>query len=683
MLKLEQPLVLDAAAIASANLCDRFSEADLKLIGNECFTGYDSDKRSRAAWERRNEAGMDLALQVVEGKNFPWAGCSNIKFPLVTIAAMQFHARAYPAIINGGEIVACRTFGDDPTGEIAKRAARISTHMSWQLSQQDRGWEEGQDKNLFNLSIVGTTFKKSRRDSAKAHNVSELVLAKNLVVDYWSKSFEDCPRKTQLIPFSRNDIRERVLSGVFRDVLEEGWYKGTPATQASTQQIKQDQRQGVTAPMPDGTTNFMLGEQHVDMDLDQDGYDEPYIITFDIASKSVLRIVTRFDSEAAIVRVASGTRKGEIIRVKSDNFYTAYIFIPSPDGGVYGIGFGVLLGPLNESVDSMINQLVDAGTMQNTAGGFLGRGAKMRSGNITFAPLEWKRVDASGDDLRKNIFPLPVNQPSTVIFQLLSLLINYTNRISGSTDMMVGENPGQNTPAETSRTMVEMGQKIYTALFKRIWRAAEEEFHKLYRLNGKFMGMEEKVPGGATRDDYLGAPDVAPAADPNITSDVLQMQQATAVKQAAMQTPGYNRDAVERRWLKSMKVSAIDEVFPGSEGQEPPKDPKITVAEMKLQGQQMELQARQQEFVIEMMENRRVNNAKILQLMALAEEAQANAASESSYAKVAEINAAIAAAKTENEKLNTRIDHMLKFAELEIKQIEVKQAVKEPASAAN
>jgi hypothetical protein len=45
--------------------------------------------------------------------------------------------------------------------------------------------------------------------------------------------------------------------------------------------------------------------------------------------------------------------------------------------------------------------------MATTAGGFLSRGIKIRGGNQSFAPLEWKHVDTTGDDLRKGIYPLP------------------------------------------------------------------------------------------------------------------------------------------------------------------------------------------------------------------------------------------------------------------------------------
>lgn len=669
MLKLDHPLVLDEAAIKSPNLCDRFSDEDLDRIGSECWTGYSRDLGSRMIWMKRNEAGMDLALQIQKDKTFPWPGCANVAFPLVTIAAQQFHARAYPAIVDGPNIVKCAVFGPDPTGVKTAHAERVSTHMSWQLLYQDKAWEEQTDKAILNLSIVGTCFKKSYFKASVGHNVSELVLAKDLVIDYWAKSVEDCPRKTHRIPKFRNEVYENVVRGIWRDILEMPWYAAPTPPSSNTAKIHQDNRQGVTPPPVDETTSLVFCEQHVQMDLDDDGYAEPYIITFEETSKTVVRIVTRFGRTSDIERAVSGKHRGKIVAIRAEEYFTKLSFIPSPDGGIYDIGFGVFLGPLNEAVNSLVNMLLDNGTMQTTGGGFLARGAKIRGGVYTVAPFEWKRVDSTGDDLRKSIFPLPVNQPSDVLFQLLSLLINYTSRVSGTTDITVGENPGQNTPAQTTQTMVEMGQKIYTAIFKRIWRAAKEEYAKLYVLNGRYLPLDREFPGGATRDDYQGTEDeIAPVADPNITSESMRLQLATMLKAAAATTPGYDHDAVERRWLKAIRVDAPDEVYPGTKGQPPAKDPKLVVQELKEQSasqrQQIELQAKSQEFILSLMEERRVNNAKIMELLAKADEATANAESEMEYALVAATNAQIAAAKSDNDSINAQIDHLLRAAEL-------------------
>ena len=679
MLVLRHPIKLNKAAIESPNLCDDFDSDDLKNIGSECYEGYSRDEQSRATWVKRNEAGMDLALQISKEKSFPWPNCANVAFPLVTIAAMQFHARAYPALINGPDIVKCADFLIDP-----KRSERISTHMSWQLLFQDKTWEDQEDKALLNLSIVGCNFKKSYYSSTLGHNVSELVLAKHLVLDYWAKSVEGAMRKTHRIPKSRNEVYENVMRGLYVDILDEPWYQNPSQAKITQISTGEDNRQGIQPTRPDESTSLWFLEQHVNLDLDDDGYAEPYIITLEENSKTVVRIVTRFDSESAIERVKGGANDGKIIRIEATEYFTKKTFIPSPDGGIYDIGFGVFLGPLNESVNSLINILLDAGVLQNTSGGFIGRGAKIRGGVYTLSPFEWKRVDSTGDDLRKSMFQPTINQPSEVLFNLLNLLINYTNRISGSTDVMVGENPGQNTPAQTTQTMVEMGQKIYSAIFKRVWRASKSEFEKLFKLNGLFLADGKVYPGGAKREDYqAGADLVCPVADPSVTSDSQQLQRAITLKQAAATTPGYNKDLVEQQFLKALKVPDPEAIFPG--GAEPPKDPKLVIEETKIQGklaqQERELQAQMMEFQVTAQSERELNNAKILELQASAQEKAASAQTEAAYAQVALINAEIGRVKAENDKLDASMDTILRAVKLRFdRELGLKKATVKPAS---
>jgi chaperonin GroES len=681
MLVLDGKIELNAEAIASANLCDRFSDEDLERIGVECVNGYEVDEQSRETWMRRNEAGMDLALQVQKAKTFPWPNCSNIAFPLVTIAAMQFHARAYPALINGNQVVKCKVEGADPEGTRTLQANKISRHMNWQLLQQDSSWEEQEDKAILNLSIVGTNFKKTYYSPQLGRNVSELVLAKDLVVNYWSKSLDECPRKTHIVPKFKNEIRSAVLAGTWRDVLDESWYDNPPKPSETKAKLEQDKRQGVTASQPDATTSLTFLEQHVDMDLDDDGYAEPYIITVHKESKTVVRIVTRFDEEKAIEKVPSGKYAGKIIRVKANEYFTKKTFIPSPDGGIYDIGFGVFLGPLNETVSSLVNMLVDCGVMQTTAGGFLGRGAKFRSGTNALSPFEWKRVDATGDDLRKSILPAPVNAPSDVLFQLLSLLINYTSRVSGTTDTTVGENPGQNTPASSMQTMVDQGQKVYSAIFKRIWRSSKMEFQKLFDLNKRFLKLDAPQVGGVTLRDYLETKgDITPQADPTITSDMMRIQRATMLKQAAATTPGYNRDAVEIIWLTAIGIEDIEKIF--KPGAQPAPNPDVMIAKMAVDGKtatvqaqeatkqaalqlkQAELQQSAQEFIVALEEERRVNDAMILDLQSKAMKNSAQAQSEEAFSQAAMIEAGINQAEAERSRITANIDHMLKAIEI-------------------
>lgn len=670
MLNLDTKLTLSEATIRSPNLVERFTEVDLSRISDFVFLGYQRDKQSRLKWETRTEAAMDLAMQIQKQKNFPWPNCSNVAFPLVTIASTQFHARAYPAIVSSSELVKYKVLGSDPDGAEKLRAERVGMHMSWQLTEEDTDWEAQQDRLLFTLPVVGSAFKKSYHSGSEGYNESDLVMAKDLVLDYYASCVEACVRKTHVIPLYRNEIYERVKLGTFKDILEEAWYKQPAIVPRSTQQLQEDQRAGIVQPQPDETTPFQFLEQHCWVDLDQDGYAEPYIITIEHSSKAVVRIVARFEQEADITRNSAG----EVVKIKAMEYFTQYTFIPSPDGGVYGLGFGVLLGPLNESTNSLINQLIDAGTMATAAGGFLGRGAKLRGGIYSFAPFGWQRVDSTGDDLHKSIFPLPVREPSQVLFSLLSMLISYTNRISGSTDIMVGESVGQNTPADTARQMQQEGMKIYNAIFKRIWNSMKEEFRKLYILNAYYMPdtMSFGVDGVVVmRKDYLGDPTrISPVADPNATTQADRIQQASLLKQAAMSTAGYNEEEVERIYLKALNIPNIDVIYPGPSKVPPGKDLKIQLKEMDLQKAQMQLEGAQQQHVMDLMAEQQLTQAKINELEARAASEMAGIQGEQTAQQLERFKAIVEIMKSRNDVLMQQIQQHTKQLEHRMKQID-------------
>ena len=642
------------------NIAEVLDDQTINTISYNVWKGYQADKESRSAWEKRTEDAMKLALQVAEAKSFPWPGASNVKFPLITIAALQFHARSYPVLINSETPVQCRVYGDDPTGQKEARAHRVSQFMSYQILEQDTNWEAEMDRVLISQPIVGCAFKKSYFDPILKHNVSENILAKDFVVNYWTKHLDTSPRITHVQYFSKNDIYEREARGLFcemKDIM--------PASvPESSLMLAQNKAQGMTMPESiDDSTPYEILEQHTFIDFDGDGYAEPYIVWMRRDTKQILRIVARYFT-TSIER----DEDGKILRITPETYFTKFPFIPSPDGGFYDLGFGVLLGPLNQSIDTILNQLIDCGTMANTAGGFLSRGIKLRGGNYNFAPLEWKHVDTTGDDLRKGIVPLPVREPSQVLYTLLNLLINYGERIGGSVDILTGQNPGQNTAAETTRTMAEQGMKIFSGIFKRTYRSLKDEFRKLYRLNQLYLvGIEDYNSDTGQNfidaDDFSGpVSDVRPAADPNIVSDVQRVQQAQALLQLASSTPGMNMYEVQKNYLKAMKVNNIDMVLPDPKGPnaiKPGPSEKIQIEQMKMQTKQADQQMQFKLAMMKLMKDVEINQAKIHKLEADAILAVEQAGGVRTGQDIAMLDAQIGAARAHNEGIQTALKTMM------------------------
>lgn len=153
-------MVQRVEALASAvNLCDQLADADLTKLANSVIEGFDIDKASMTEWEERMQRGLDLAMLVKEEKTYPWVNAANIRYPLITSAALQYNARAYPAIVPSTDVVKVAVMGQDAKGQKSGRAKRVAEFMSWQLKVDSREWERGTDQLTLQLPIVGDVFR--------------------------------------------------------------------------------------------------------------------------------------------------------------------------------------------------------------------------------------------------------------------------------------------------------------------------------------------------------------------------------------------------------------------------------------------------------------------------------------------------------------------------------------------
>lgn len=567
--------------VNETNLTTHFDEEYLTTLGQQIVKDYTADEESRKDWMETYEKAMKIANQVYEEKSHPWPKASNIRFPLITIGALQFHARAYPALLPSKGVVETGTIGIDMTGQKALIAKLVAAHMNYQFQFEIKDWEEDMDKLLVTLPITGCEFKKTYYEPEKGACCSEYVRSADLVVNYYAKSMEEAARKTHVLSVSHNEVIELQRAGVYRECS-----LGEPVPRDDKATKVFDQASGFKQPSLDSSTPHKLLEWHGFIDLDGDDYKEPYVVTVDEKTGKVLRIVARYYKEGI-------TRQNDIItKIEPIEYFTKYDFIPNPSGGIYGIGFGILLGPLNESANTLINQLVDAGTLSNMQSGFISRNLRMRNGRFNFSPGEWKEVNASGADLRQGILPLPVREPSSVLFQLLNTLITAGERLTSTTDMMVGENPGQNQKATTTMAVLDQGMKVFTAIYKRVRRAMTKEFQKVFELNYYHLNEDRtKVlfDGNATMQKGFYDKNntvVYPSADPNIASSGEKQAHAQALLQM-MQLGGFNEYEVKRRALDAMGVADPESLLiPPEEMQPPPPDPKLLEVQRKAQADQ-------------------------------------------------------------------------------------------------
>jgi chaperonin GroES len=596
---------LEAVALRHGDISDLLEEDELTKLGADVVRDYDRDLSDRGEWEVIVTKALEDAAQ---GKreledDLPAYRLSHVNFPILTVAAQQFNARAYPAICKSGAIVRVRVIGKDkgraqkgpdgkpvmqpdpnaqpaapmpaptqpgmngtppighnggppmvPVWEIepgakTKRADRVSDYLNIYVEYRMDDWEEDTDVMLYQMAIVGCGFRKLWWANGK--QCAAYVPALDLVVPIAAKSLKTTPRITErmadVYPYQ---IRQRMASKEYRTV--------------ELPQVGEDEE----APR-------LFLEQHRLIDLDKDGLDEPYIVTVDHETSTVMKIEANFSPDDVKV-----DEQGEPTEIKRGRFYIKYGFLPNPKGHFYDIGFGHLLNQLGDVIDTTINQMFDAGHAQIAGGGFLGSGVRLQgngqNNTLRWQPGEYKTVNASGQALRDGIYERTFPAASPIMFQLLELILGAAKDISSVKDIITGEG-SNNGQVGTTLALIEQGLTVFTAIYKRVYRSLGEEFGLVYENLGKYG--DETV--AADYDKVLDDPeadfakdfsesdmDVKPFADPSSVTKMQRVAKAQAL--LGFRGQGLNDMEIDRTALEALDVEDIDKYFPDPGAPPPP-----------------------------------------------------------------------------------------------------------------
>jgi len=557
------------------NLIDELDPSELAGIVSQCSTQLQIDEKSRKEWLDVYHEAMKLALQEAERKNYPFEQAANVVYPLLTTASVQFAARAYPGLFPSRNIVKARIVGDDsgkylprqtaegvelqevvPPGEKASRAQRVSRFASFALKEWDEDWEADTDALLHNLPIAGCAFRKRWWNNGPK---SKFITAENLVVNNAAKSLDTAPQVSERIFLYPHEIQQRVASGYYNEEAAKQYYE--------TQ---------------DSGEPYEIIEAHCRYDIDGDGYDEPYIVTFVRGDERALRVAENIGEP-----IMEG---GEVTGFKPRAYYVKFPFIPNPSGGFYDIGFGTLLAPINKSVNASINQLLDAAHWQNAPSGFIGRRLHLKAGDMRMRPGEYKLVNVMGDDLRKEIYHMQFPGPSPVTFNLLSLMINAGQDISSVKDIMLGDSE-KNLAPTTALTLVEQGTKQFTAIYKRIHRALKREMKLLFDQMRENSAEIEQVYLATLDDDQANVSDfdddyaLVPVTDPDMVSDQVAMAKAQFLEELAAQGRVDPAESLKRT-LEAANIEDPEALIPKQ--QEP--DPEILIKMAKLENEKARIE---------------------------------------------------------------------------------------------
>lgn len=566
-----KPTAADEDSEFYENLALRLDDAFLNKLGPQIVEEVERDIASRQEWEEMYAQGMrTLGFDRNDDEasdRFP--GASNVVHPLIPQACTDFQSRAGKELMPPNGPVRTRVWGDQTPDKLAI-AERKREHMNYQLTVEMPEARDETDSMLFELPLVGSTFKVLGWDHAADRPFDKFVLPEDFVVPYGATDLERT-RYTQILRLEKADLDGMMgPDGLYRQV------DITPSSDDDTSAAKRqsDEISGSKSSGDPADERIVLYQvDRFDTLPDEIDGDEcvPYAVTVDKASGKVLSIYRRW-------------REEDEKRLRTRRV-THYKF--GARRGFYGWGLVHAIGGLAKGATGALRALLDSAMVETVPGGIRLKGARPTTNDNMFRPFSYAEIDpgpAPDPDIRKLAMPYPTKGPSPVLFQLLGFLVEAGQNFASVTAsaMQDASNTG---PVGTTLALIEQGAQVYAAIHARLWAAQARELQILADLNYEYLDDEvtAKTFKGEMivyRQDYADNLDIVPVSDPNIFSDAQRLAQDQALLQL-IETPGmrglnWDKQELAERILTTMRIPHPEKLLP------PPKQaqPLDPVSEM-------------------------------------------------------------------------------------------------------
>ena len=538
------------------NLAEEIDAKELNGVASELISCYESDKEARSEWEFRYKQGLETldaqGGQDEEENQRASRGLSTVVHPMIAEAATQFNARAIAELYPSGGPVKTVIVGD-PNEEMEEQAKRVKDYMNYQITQEMPEYFPDLDQMLFQLPLIGHTFKKVWWDANLDRQCSQFVKAEDFVVSPESKDLYTSTRYTHVIRMPRNDFNKYVQAGFYLP------------SKYSSEDIDPSgdigsEIEGVDPYNSESKDEVMtLLEMHcyqsfdgIDEDNEQDEDNMvhlPYVVTIDYDSEKIVAVRRNWEEEDE--------------RKKRRDWFVSYKFLPGT--GFYGFGLYHMIGGLGKAATGSLRALLDSAAFANMQGGFKLKG-RVTGGEMQINPGEFADLDATVDDVNKAIMPLPFKEPSQTLFNLMNAITDIGRRFANTADLNVGDvNP--NAPVGSTVALIEQGSKSFSAIHKRLHYSQGQEFKLLAKLNAEYLPEEFKFAQSGVdtiiyAKDFNDRIDIIPVSDPNIFSTAQRIAQAQAVLQMSQSAPQlHDQYEAYKRMYEAIRINNIDEVL--------------------------------------------------------------------------------------------------------------------------
>ena len=539
------------------NLADVFDESTLDKLADEYLEYIAVDKEAREQRDKQYEEGLrrtGLGKDAPGGATFD--GASKVVHPVMAEACVDFAASSAKELLPPDGLVKSNIKGEaDRIKE--ETAARKVNFLNWQLTEQVCEYRDEMEQLLTQLPLGGSQFLKWRWDGEQRRPICEWVAIDNILLPYSTTNFYSSPRVAEIQDITEDTFLQRVEQGIYRDI-DTTYSSDAPLTEQSQSEKANNKIEGKKEPSRniDGLrrvyeiTCFM----RLDDDEETDGARAPYIMMIDETTGKVLGLYRNWES-------------GDEKLTKLD-WYVEFKFIPWR--GAYAIGLPHLIGGLSAALTGALRALLDAAHINNSQTLLKLKGGRIGGQSDRIEPTQVVEIEGAPgvDDVRKIAMPMPFNQPSSVLFNLLGWLTDAAKGVVTTAEEKIGE-ANNNMPVGTAQALIEQGAKVFSSIHARLHRSQAKSLAIISRINHWYLEDMDNQSGEEIKvRDFAYNSDVRPVSDPNIFSETQRLAQNQAVLQMAMSAPPgmFDVRATFRRVLDNLKVPNIEEILPNPMG---------------------------------------------------------------------------------------------------------------------
>jgi len=539
------------------NLAEVFDESTLQSLATEYLDLIDADKESRSQRDKQYEEGLrrtGLGKDAPGGATFD--GASKVVHPVMAEACVDFAASTAKELLPPDGLVKSNIKGEaDRVKE--ETADRKVNFLNWQLTEQVPEYRDEMEQLLTQLPLGGSQFLKWRWDEEQKRPICEWVAIDNILLPYSSTNFYTSQRVTEVQDITEDTFLQRIDAGIYVDI-DSVYSSDAPLNDQTRSEKANDKIEGKDIPSKNIDGLRRVYEITCFMRLDEDDQTEgqraPYILMIDETTSTVLGLYRNWEANDE--------------KFEKLDWYVEFKFIPWR--GAYAIGLPHLIGGLSAALTGALRALLDAAHINNSQTLLKLKGGRIGGQSDRIEPTQVVEIEGAPgvDDVRKIAMPMPFNQPSSVLFNLLGWLTDAAKGVVTTAEEKIGE-ANNNMPVGTAQALIEQGAKVFSSIHARLHRSQAKSLAIISRINHWYLEQMDNQSGEAIEvRDFSYNNDVRPVSDPNIFSETQRLAQNQAILQmAASAPPGmFDVRAAYRRVLLQLKIPNIDEILPNPLG---------------------------------------------------------------------------------------------------------------------